>query len=91
MQRVEAARSGKVQVEQNEVEIGILLRQRERIVAIRGFEHVEVRVELLQHDAERLPNEWMVIDDEYFQALLPGAATAWLNDRLPLPAAAIER
>jgi hypothetical protein len=54
-------------VEQQKVKIMVRLRELQRVLAVRGFEHFQLRIELFQHDRECLTYERVIIYDEHFQ------------------------
>jgi len=62
----EAVAIRQVEVEKNEVEVGMVLDDPHRLAAIGRLEHRRVAPQLLEDAAQRVTNQGVIVDDENF-------------------------
>src|SRR6185295_8535181 len=66
--QVEAAAVGQVQVEQDQAEIGVPLGEAQRLPRIDRLDDRRVLLQLLQHAAQRVPDQGVIVNDENLHA-----------------------
>lgn len=70
-ENLESVPIGQVQVEKDEIEIGVLLDLQPRLAPVRCLGDRRFALQLLQDAAQRLANQGVIVDDEYLHAGRP--------------------
>src|SRR6266403_4525229 len=73
-EHVEAVAVRQIQVEQDQLEVGMLLDELHRLAAIRSFQNVIIALPLPENALQRLANQHMIINHQDFHLKVVSAA-----------------